>query len=464
MKLFKSVIVVLLFIGLTSLAFASHYIFYSDAELVFYSDLVVSGVIKEEKGQMFLQVSNVLKGAELKLIPVEVTYFKNDDVLMRKGDKGIFFLKQNGVKYQPFHPDGYKDMSCEAYIIDVVNMFENPRPYLDIKKFPENIDIIFVLGEIFSKWEIKSKEIPTLGKHMERYYIKFYEEDLWDEKKIVTLNCKVNEGSNSTVRVISSEPEGALSELFKFRLLMVSKWIEVKSELKPQFSVTLDTRQPTQIGTLPYEDAVSYLRERLKSTDPQIVMSATLSLAKMRDVNSVPYVTSLLTHKDKRIQVRAIEFLGWSGDKRVVKTLCELLDAEASHYTEGSSISADCASALVNIDDPAVLPCLERAAARGAYSAMELVGKIGETESFNRMLKALEADPNKCAWIDFTLSWLVRRSNKNFESWMHNAVWDKNIGISKIPRWRTWWDANKNDFKIIKSPREVVLEEYYIAR
>jgi hypothetical protein len=429
------------------------------------SDLVVLGVAAKEEGQMVVRVTEVLKGGEtpsVRLGATDVGPF--DGEIIRNGDRGIFFLNEHGAKYFPFHPFCYRDMSHEDSIRLAVDLLKNPRPYLNVKEFPENADTVFVLGELFTAWDIESAELPSLGSMMKQVLLnnhhRFFEVAPWSEKGVVTIHCTADVDGSSRVRIVSAEPEGRLSEFFEYRLLAACKWPEVRKELKPTFSVTLDTRGATRVGTLNVGDAAAYVRKRLGSSNPQIVIAALLALDKMRDADSVPLVFALLDHEDPGVQVKAIQFLGWSGDRRAVPKLCNLLDAQAPDYPKGHSISDAAALALRNIGDPTSLPCLERAATHGVERAIGALAAMGRTESFEIMLDAAERDPERCSHVVVALYCLVRRSGKKVEPWMTSSTGNMSIYIARIPKWRKWWDANKTGFKVVKSLEEVIGEQW----
>jgi hypothetical protein len=102
------------------------------------------------------------------------------------------------------------------------------------------------------------------------------------------------------------------------------------------------------------------------------------------------------------------------------------------------------------------LPVLERGAILGLQRSTEAIGRLGDTKSFETMLLALERHPERCSYIDFALYWLVRRSNKKIEEWMIDSSTTTAIRVARIPRWRTWWDLHKKDFRVIKSQDEAI--------
>ena len=454
MKAIREQFLAILLITFASSAVGNEWVQYSMPELVQKSDIIVVGVATNEKGKIVVSVSEVLKGENADQLVLTSTQIGFGDVVTPTGKKGIHFLRIQGPGYAPFHPSCYKTMEEVEAVKAVLVMFADPGPYMDLKQKSENPDIVFVLGEVFAGWSVSSKEVPSLTESMTRFADKYYEAAPWVDDLVVTLECEAD--INGVVRVTSAQPAGPLAQFFEERLLTASRWSYVKNALKPQFRVTLDACIPRKVGSANCADAVQYLRGRLKSADPNIVASALLALAKMRDRCAVPSVIPLLQHKEREVQVKAIQFLGWSRSKLAAKSLCEMLDAGMGGYPKNHDISDAVAVSLKQIDAEESLPALERAACQGVQRAIEAVGAIGRTESFELMLEAARRDPRRCAYMVNGFYWLVRRSNKKTEDWMSNSTWSEDIGIAKISKWVAWWDSNRKDFRVTKSQREAI--------
>ena len=457
MKPIRQLFLALLLSVIASSSFGGSWVQYSTAELVQKSDLIVVGVATGEKDTILLRVSEVLKGDKAEELVLTSTQIGMGDVVTPIGKKGIHFLRRHDAGYAPFHPSCYKNMAELKTVKTVLGMFADPGRYLDLKRHPENPDIVFVLGDVFSGWRVTSKDIPSLEKSMTRFADKYYEAAPWVNDLAVTLECRTD--TDGLVKITSAQPDGPLAQFLERRLLTASRWPYVRTALKPRFSVTLDARIPKRVGSATCTDATSYLRGRLKSTDSGIVVVALYALAKMRDSGAVPLVIPLLQHKDRKVQVEAIRFLGWSRSKLAAKPLCEMLDANAGEYPKNHDVSDSVAVSLKQIAIAESLPSLERAACQGVQRAIEAIGAIGRTESFKVMLEAAKRDPRRCAHMVNAFYWLVRRSNKKTEDWMSNSTWSTDIGIAKIPQWIAWWDSNGKDFKVMKSQREAIEEK-----
>ena len=456
MKPIKGLFIALLLSVTAQSSFAISWMQYSTPELVQKSDMIVVGVATEEKDRIILRASEVLKGEKNDQIVLISTQIGFGDTVTPMGKKGVHFLRRQGAGYAPFHPSCFKNMTELDGVKTVLSMFANPGPYLDLGKYPENPDIVFILGEVFSGWRITSKEIPSLGNSMTRFADKYYEVGPWSNDATVTLECETD--ANGAILVTSSQPSDPLGIFLKHRLAVASRWPYVKSALKPRFSVTLDARIPERIGSAESTEALEYLRARLRSDDREVVTSALLALAKIRDGRAVSLVVPLLQNKDRQVQVKAIQFLGWSRSKFAAKPLCKLLDAHSDKYPKNHDLSDPTAVALKKIGNRESLDSLEQAACRGVQRAIEAIGAIGRTESFEIMLKAAKRDPRRCAYMVDAFYWLVRRSNKETKDWMYNSTWSVDIGVAKMSKWAEWWDSNGNDFKVTKSQQEAIEE------
>jgi hypothetical protein len=93
------------------------------------------------------------------------------------------------------------------------------------------------------------------------------------------------------------------------------------------------------------------------------------------------------------------------------------LDMFSGGFAKNHILAEEVAIALEKIDVAESLPFLERAACQGVSRAIEAVGAIGNTESFEVMLEAAKRDPQRCAYMDHGFYWLVQRSNKKTEEW-----------------------------------------------
>ncbi|QDT88590.1 HEAT repeat domain-containing protein [Gimesia algae] len=424
-------------------------------KLVQFADIIVVGVATTERNKTVIHISEVLKGNPLKRIVLSrVNVGIYDEVAIKPGNRGVFLLRKDGLDYAPFALGSYKTVDHLKAVREAIEMVADPGRFLDVSQFPESSDFIYVLAEQFTGWNVTSKEIPSL----EWMGPPFYEVAPWKERGVVTLQCAADPQNGFKVRVIAAKPQGALSTCLTHYLLIGYKSPYARRVLKPRFSVTLDARLPERVGTATAKEAMWYLRNRLTSTDSQIVKDALQALARMRDLEAVPQALLLLKHPDEQVRVQAIQFLGWSRDVRAVDPLGVLLKSMAPRYPKAHAISDAAARALGKIGHKKSLPILERASSYGVQRAIEAIGSLGDTSSFETMLTALTENPSTCAPIDFALYWLVRRSNQQTESWMVESSTTQAIQIARIPKWRDWWDAHKQDFKVVESQENVINE------
>jgi hypothetical protein len=431
-------------------------------DLVQRADLIVVGTAAVEGGKMVVRVSEVLKGEDTDPVVLSGRYVGPfNKLVIKPGDEGIYSLAKYKDGYRPFDWECFKSAKHVKAVRAAIGMVRDPGPFLDDENFSEDLDLIYVLGEKFGQLSIVSEEIPSLNTSWTACRV--YTTLPWEDKRLVTVRFATDANRGNRVRVTSEEPQCALSAWLKYRQLVSYKWPTARDSLPPRFAVTFDARRPQCVGSATVDEALSYLRDRLTSADSEVVLAALLALAKMRDLDACPLVLPLLEHKDERVVVNAIDFLGSSRCRQATKPLCSLLHAKAPHYPEDHAVANAAARSLQRIGGPTTLPHLERAACHGVEWAMSAVGAIGTEESFEILLKGLESNPPRCASIDYALYGLVRRSNKAVESWMYDEKTTTHATqIARIPKWRAWWNVHKKDFTVIKSYEEEVLERIQV--
>lgn len=322
---------------------------------------------------------------------------------------------------------------------------------MNLSKHTEHPDYAHALGSIFAGYRISSEEVPSLGQSMQRFAQAYYEVAPWKDKAVVVLKCQYDSARKPALTIESARPPGPLAEHLRSRLVIASQWDYVKESLPGRFAITLDARRPGKCGNLSAEDAVAYLRARVKSKNAEVVHAAILALAKMRDEDAVGLVLDLLSADDLQTRLRAVRFLGWSRDTNASHPLCRLL--ETLDRPDDHRLADEIGVALLSIADMSSVPALEQATRRGFQRAAEALGAIGREKSFTVLLDVGESDPGMYG-IETGLYWMMRRSNKPEEKWMAIPTWDPKIGAEQIPRWRKWWNANNDDFKVVRTLEE----------
>jgi len=289
---------------------ADTYPHYSLPELIEMADLVVVGQAEEKDGQWVIVAQEVLKGPAGKEFPANLRFGMGDWIMASK-DPAVYFLKRTGGAYHVFNPGCLESLQKIDEIKAVLDMFRDPAPYIDLARHPENADFVYVLGSVFSGYEVSCPEIPRFAKIVrDNFAVDYYEEIPWGGKGEVVLDCTFDRGRKPALRVESVRPPGELADFFSKRVLTASRWGYSIPLLKPRFTITIDARWPERVGSLKSADAAAYLRQRLESAEPGVVKAALLALTKLRDQEAVPLAVKLLAHDQAEVAQTAIRFLG----------------------------------------------------------------------------------------------------------------------------------------------------------
>jgi hypothetical protein len=209
-----------------------------------------------------------------------------------------------------------------------------------------------------------------------------------------------------------------------------------------------------RLGWLSRVEAVAHLRRCLASADWMAVLQAVTALERIGCKQEAPSIIPLLRHPDEMARLAAAEYLHWSPDRRAVRPLCEALDKVEKDGDLGYHIG----SALAILRDPAAAPSLERAVKRGIRGDAEwALGAFGGESAFEPLLDGVEKRDSMSAVEG--LRNLIRRSNKKPEPWMEKVGWSEEAGLTEKAKWRKWWEANKADFKVIKTADEAFRQQ-----
>jgi hypothetical protein len=196
------------------------------------------------------------------------------------------------------------------------------------------------------------------------------------------------------------------------------------------------------VGGLTKADAVEHLRQSLGSRDKQAVLQAIAGLQRTGGKHAAAAAIPLIRHPNEKVQLAAVDLLGWASERKAVEPLCTALD-EAE---KGGEFAQAVARALGSIRDPAATPSLVRAVKKGidGWSGWAL-GTVGDETCFEILLDRAEKHGSSDAVVGLDV--LIRRSNKKYEPWMRGSDWN-------AEKWSEWWKANKSDFKVIKTAEE----------
>lgn len=215
-----------------------------------------------------------------------------------------------------------------------------------------------------------------------------------------------------------------------------------------------------KVATYPVgrEAAVAYLRHALQSDDGEMVIEVLQVLKEIEDKLLEPEVRKMLRKETEAWFVRPmVHYLKQTGSPQAIQHFEALLRATAPEYPRYHSISDYCAEALNELGHPGSLPVLEEGARHGVQRAIEALISHGTVDSFDMLyatyLKAREpgSQPN-------ALHWLVRRSNRPVEAWMHPSRYNTAAGIKMKDKWTAWWKEHREGFEIVRTFEEARVE------
>jgi hypothetical protein len=224
-------------------------------------------------------------------------------------------------------------------------------------------------------------------------------------------------------------------------------------EFLEMLGLVFETRD--RVGKLAKKDAVEHLRWSLTSRDMMAVLHAVAGLQLTGSKEAAVSVIPLLRSPDQSSRHAAARFLGWAGDRRAVEPLCKALDA----VNDNRELEASLCWALLCLQDPASAPAI-RWAVKGGQDGWACIalGRVGTEADFELLLGVVMT--GRCSDATGGMLSLVRRSNKPVAPWMGTGSWSRQTGETTLPDWRKWWDANKADFRVIKTAEEAFkLEE-----
>ncbi len=164
------------------------------------------------------------------------------------------------------------------------------------------------------------------------------------------------------------------------------------------------------------------------------------TLGDLKSKESVPLVIALLKHEDSEIRAAAAHLIAGMPTRECVVPVAEALAAGTG--------SADLRDILEILDDPAALPAIRRAVKQSKYGLCRTLGYLGDRDDFELLLGLLREHDVRDAINGLLL--LVRRSNKPYEPWMGTN--DQKADAKE--KWLAWWEANKSDFRVLKTATE----------
>ncbi len=421
----------------------------SMVEIVHYADLIVEGKAVKRGRDTFIEITRTLKGPKHKEIKLSSTGSVLD-TFVHGGDVGFFCIYIYNGQFHISRPQMVHPAKAKKKLELALVMWKDPQPFLDLSKNPENIDIIYVLGQSFSRYEVTCKELPGLAREFRWYYLDYYNDIPWGHHRKVSHSFKiqVKGDPNFNEYVCIADPKHSDDPLVDFMIRHIQRSYdqfradsEDEAKLPTRFTLTLDLRPPAKVGALTYDQAIAYLYDRFKSKNNDIVRASLQALMWMCDNDSVTHVLQLLDHKNDFVRVAALSLLLAAKDPQTVPTLIERI-ADADYYPHLV------AEILNRIGDPKALPALKEAARRGNASAYFAIGDMGTADCFEILINQFQIKKRDLRSIHHALTIMVGRSNLAKEDWMYQMYQVDQV-IPEDPKWQKWWAKNKAEFKIV---------------
>jgi hypothetical protein len=466
-RLLRWVVVLLVLFGPLA-AEGTSYLPMTLAEGVDRADLVVLATAQREAeaqgGELI--VESVFKGqADLKRIVVPHMGLKMDPPVA-DGTRGVYLLARGeDDNFHFFHPVSIQTQGDLADHVEAVKrarqMLADPAPFIKKLGDTPSLDLVYALGQRLRSLQVVCPQVEALdetvlnlrpGSELAAAYP-------WDQEHSVILRIRFNERASPALLIESDEPDSPLFEPFSEQLRAASQWSNVKPLLPSARMILLDTRRPAKAGSMDGDEARAYLRGLIKlGMEAELAQEVFRALALARDLDAIDTVAPLLDAKikypngpDAYLAVKAAQWLGWAGTERANEVLLAYLkkaDLDAKGY---NPVLNEVSAALYKISDPSSLPLMRELTRRQQHYGTLLIGRIGEAADFKLLLEAGNAKPTETSATQTAMFWLVKRSNKPVEDWMISPRWTSEIGQDKQAQWNTWWQANDEDFKVVRS-------------
>ncbi|MEQ8789009.1 MAG: hypothetical protein RIC55_22040 [Pirellulaceae bacterium] len=196
--------------------------------------------------------------------------------------------------------------------------------------------------------------------------------------------------------------------------------------------------------------AMDYLRRALDTDDANTLLQV---LEAVRRTGDRSLEADIIERLNKETPAYAINpmvgYLEEGGTAAGRKHLESLLQRSSPDYPEGHQIADPCAQALGRIGHADSLPYIERAAEHGVQRAIEALIHHGDIDSFDMLYKAYIAAKEPGSQPN-AMHWLVRRSNRPVEAWMHPTTYSTDDGVAMKSKWRDWWTKHRKGMEIVR--------------
>lgn len=196
--------------------------------------------------------------------------------------------------------------------------------------------------------------------------------------------------------------------------------------------------------------AMNYLRRALHTDDANAMLHVLKALRRTGDRSLEADIIERLNVESPAYAIDPmVGYLEEGGTTSARKHLEALLELSAPGYPKAHQLADPCAQALGRIGHPDSIPFIKRAAAHGVQRAIEALTHHGDMDSFDMLFRNY-IDAKKPVSQPNALHWLVRRSNRPVEAWMHPASYTTDDGIAMKSKWTAWWEQHRKGMEIVR--------------
>jgi len=196
--------------------------------------------------------------------------------------------------------------------------------------------------------------------------------------------------------------------------------------------------------------ALDYLRRALDIDDPNALLEVLKALRRTGDRSLESDIIKRLNLQTEHFAIEPmVGYLEEGGVASGRKHLEAMLERSSPDYPKNHHLADPCAQALGRIGHADSIPFIERAAEREVQRAIEALIHLGDIDSFDMLFRTYIAAKQPGAQPN-AMHWLVRRSNRPVEAWMHPSTYTTNDGIAMKSKWQAWWAKHREGMEIVR--------------
>lgn len=432
-------------------SYSTSYVEWTFAERMQKSDGIAWGQVSLIGDTSIIEVVEVLKGnfSSQIILPYKYHGKINDQVAYFDIDRKVFHAPQvSSILSIKKDSDQYK----------ILQMLKDPGLILQHDSLLSLADVIEFIGYSFRSFNVYSKSIPDISKTI---YLKKYSHIPWGIKDEFTITCKLKDQKRDYVEVVSITP--MLQENDYFRRL-IKYWhlkrVQIHLNDSNQIMLVINTIDVQESGTMTRDIARQIIIKALQSDNEDLILAALDACARIRDLNILPSLIPFIDYVDKGrssifkpVLSKAVKYLDYSGDSRILEPILSRLDTIDVNIDNNRSKIGKLCSAIDDFNSPKVKLVLEHYALHNIEQAFYGLPRIGDKKTFGIIIKSFKNNPKYYSSACTALYKLVLRSNKNPKNWMDTN--GKAINKETSIKWMEWWNNNKSDFELIKTYDEI---------